>query len=484
MNTLFWVLMIVTCFSAGCAAVGPDYTRPQIRVSGRWNTEFDNGLRLKTRDAGEQEDWWRNLRDPVLSDLIVRGIGGNLDLEKAKSRVREARAGRRIARADLFPEVDAGASFSRSRAGGQTGGADVDLYSVGFDANWELDIFGGVRRSVEAATADAEASREDLRDVMVTLMAEIGINYVEARTYQRRIAVAEEVLGVQRETLNLTQSRFEAGLTGELEVQQARYNLENSRAQIPVLRTGLAEALNRLAVLLGEQPGAVHARMHGEPDDGSLRAMGASRAVTGAIPVAPLDVAVGVPADVLRQRPDVRRAERELAAQTARVGAAVADLYPKFTLSGSIGLDALSAGSLFTGGSRSFGFGPAISFPVFNAGAIRGNIEARSALREQALIAYESSVLSALEEVENALKAYAEEHNRRRSLADAVEAARKASVLAEDRYNAGQSDFSNVLDAQRSLFSFEDQSAQSDGTVASNLIRLYKALGGGWSSLN
>jgi NodT family efflux transporter outer membrane factor (OMF) lipoprotein len=249
-------------------------------------------------------------------------------------------------------------------------------------------------------------------------------------------------------------------------VQQARYNLENTRSEVPNLRTGLDAAMNRVAVLLGEQPGKVHAELEQrEP-----------------IPVPPLKVAVGVPADLLRRRPDVRQAERELAAQTAKIGVATADLYPKFTLSGSIGLESLSMNNPSSGILTLTG-GPQITWAIFKGGAIRQNIEVQSALQEQALIQYEAVILGALEEVENALVAYAEVQQRRQSLSEATQAAQKAAELAQYKYQAGLTDFTNILDAQRSLLSFQEQLAQSNGDVTSNLVRLYKALGGGWPSL-
>jgi len=278
---------------------------------------------------------------------------------------------------------------------------------------------------------------------------------------QRLVNPDKNILGC------LTLWRFEAGLSDGLAVEQARYNLENTRSQIPTLRTGSEQAMNRIAVLLGEQPGTVHTELEQYKP----------------LPVTPLEVAVGVPADVLRRRPDVRRTERELAAQTARIGVATADLYPKFKLSGSIGLEAFSSGNLVSSGSRTLSGGPSITWRIFDVGAIRQNIEVQSALQEQYFIAYEAAVLSALEEVENAIVAYAEEQNRRQSLTETTRAAQRAVDLAQYKYKAGLADFSNVLDAQRSLLSFQDQKAQSDGTVTSNLVRLYKALGGGWTSL-
>ena len=452
----------------GCATVGPDYVPPDTPVSPAWHTQLKGGLVTEEMDPETLATWWKTLNDPELSSLIDRAVLGNLDLKKALARVREARARRGIAKADLFPTLDATGSATWSRTSKDTGSSKTsDLYAASFDAGWELDIFGGVRRSVEAAEADLWASHEDLRDVLVSLLAEVAVNYLDVRTFQVRLAVAEANLDAQSETYQLTQWRYEAGLSDELTVQQARYNLENTRSQIPTLRTGLEEAMNRIAVLLGEQPGKLHAELEKrEP-----------------IPVTPLNVAVGVPADLLRRRPDVRQAERQLAAQTARIGVATADLYPKFTLSGSIGLEALSLSNLSSSGSWALSGGPRITWVIFKAGAIRQNIEVQSALQEQALIQYEATILSALEEVENALVVYAEEQQRRQSLSEATQAAQKAVELAQHKYQAGLTDFSNVLDAERSLLSFQDQLAQSDGTVTSNLVRLYKALGGGWTSM-
>jgi len=461
------LMVLQALIITGCATVGPDYVRPEVPVYKEWNTQLNDNRSTKEMKAKTLAEWWTTLSDPELSRLIERAVAGNLDLKMARARVREARARRGIAAADLFPTLDAAGSATWSRTTGDTGATTTsDLYAASFDAAWELDIFGGVRRSVEAAQGDLEASEEDLRNVLVSLLAEVALNYLDVRIYQDRISVAEENLESQSETYQLTQWLYEAGLSDELAVQQARYNLENTRAEIPTLRTGLEAAMNRVAVLLGEQPGKVHAELEKrEP-----------------IPVPPLQVAVGVPADLLRRRPDVRQAERELSAQTARVGVATSDLYPKFTLSGSIGLESLSLSNLSSGTLSLIG-GPAVSWAIFRGGAIRQNIEAQSALQEQALIQYEAVILDALEEVENALVAYAEVQQRRQALSEATQAAQKAAELAQHKYQSGLTDFTNVLDAQRSLLSFQEQLAQSNGNVTANLVRLYKALGGGWTSL-
>lgn len=459
--------MIMLLFS-GCATVGPDYVGPNTSLPATWYSELKRGLDARETNPQTLATWWSTLNDPVLSGLIVRAVAGNLDLKKARARFREARASRGIAKAGLFPTLDAAGSASWSRSSENTGtGKTGGLYSANFDADWELDVFGGVRRSVEASQADLEASQEDLRDVYVSLLAEVALNYVEVRTFQDRIVVAEATLAAMNETSQLTLWRYQVGLSDELAVQQSRYNLENTRSQIPTLHTGIEEAMNRIAVLLGEKPGKVHEEMK----------------KSATMPDVPPEVAVGVPADVLRRRPDIRRAERELAAQTARVGVAMADLYPKFSLSGSIGLEALSLNGLFSSAAKTATGGSLINWPIFRGGYIRQNIEVQSALQEQALIQYEAAILSALEDVENALVAYVEEQNRRDDLQEGVQAAQKAVELAKYKYQSGLTDFSNVLEAQRSLLAFQDQLAQSNGTVISNLVRLYKVLGGGWTSM-
>ena len=293
----------------------------------------------------------------------------------------------------------------------------------------------------------------------------MGLNYIDLRTAQARLGVTESSLKSLEVSLRLTEWRFQAGLGDQLAVEQARYNLESARSQIPALLTAIAAAENRLALLLGEAPGAVHAEL-AKPEP---------------VPSLPPEVAIGVPADLLRRRPDVRRAERQLAAQTARIGVATAELYPKLKLSGAIGLQALTLRGLFDSGSATSSGSSLLGWRIFDAGAIRQNIEIQSALQEQTLIAYESAVLGAREEAENAIVAYAQEQRRRKSLGEAVRSAQAAAELAGMKYRAGLVDFTTVLDADRSLLGFRDQLAQSDGAVVTNLVRLYKALGGGWT---
>jgi NodT family efflux transporter outer membrane factor (OMF) lipoprotein len=402
------------------------------------------------------------LNDPILSELIDLALAQNLDIKQALSRLREARARRGVTDTEMFPTLDLSADATWSRSGTD---AVRESYGGSFDAGWELDLFGGIRRSREAALADVLAEMADLADVLVSLTAEVGLIYIDVRTYQARLAVAKANLAAQQETYELIQGRYAVGLGNELALQQARYNLESTRSKIPSLVIGGAESLNRLAVLTGKPPGTLNERL-----------------ITPCpIPVAPITIAVGIPAETLQRRPDIRKAERKLAAQTARIGVAEAERYPKIRLSGSIGIDAGKLADLFDGEALFWSHGPRISWNIFDAGAIRNTIKVQETLQEQALFAYETAVLEALEEVENAITAFAQEQLRRSRLTIAVEAAKIAEKLSRDKYAAGLIGFSDVLDVQRTLLSYQDQLAESDGSVTANLIRLYKALGGGWS---
>lgn len=468
MYRLAGLLAVAVVVLAGCATVGPDYTPPERRAPAGWQARGGDAWQPAPPDPHTLARWWDTLGDPVVTRLVEEALSGNLDLKTAEARIREARALRGIQRAGLFPSVDASGTSLRQRTSeyGTTGrAAETDYYQAGFDAGWELDLFGGRRRAVEAAQADLEAALASRDQVRASLAAEVARNYVEVRTYQERLALVEANIRIQKATYDLNLSRFQAGLIDELPLQQSLYNLEHTRSQVSSLQTGLEAAQNRLAVLLSKNPGELSAVLS-EP---------------APIPVAPPSLAVGIPADALRRRPDVRQAERELAAATARIGEASADLYPKLRLVGTIGLESLLSGHLLEWASRFWSVGPAVSWNVFDAGAIRKNVEVRSARQQQALLNYENVILQALEEVENALTAFAKEQQRLERLEKAVEAARKAEIIARDRYQAGLVDFTDVLDTQRTLQSFQDEMAQSRGAVTTNLIRLYKALGGGWT---
>jgi len=468
---------------AGCT-VGPTYSQPKVDVPSTFSSlptgqvEGVAGKSGSTPEQGEVNlaEWWNAFGDPVLDGLIHRAINANLDLKAAAARVREARGARRVAGADELPQVNASGSYSRSRfsdngaqpAAAQAQGSDgSDLFQGGFDATWELDVFGGVRRGVEAADADVAATENDRRDVLVSLLAEVSRNYVEVRGFQQRLVLANRTISLQQQTLELAEARFKAGLTGELDVSQARAQLATRQSQLPPLQIGLKQAIHRLGVLLGEQPTSLNDEL----------------AQDGAIPGTPEHVPVGLPADLLRRRPDLRRAERQLAAATARVGVAEADLYPKFRLAGNFGFQSGQFGDLFDMNSRFWSIGPSVSVPIFEAGRIRGNIAVREARVDQAAAAYDKAVLTALEDVENSLVAFVQEQSRRRTLSAAVDANRRSVDLANQLYSSGIVDFRNVLENQRNLYDSEDQLVQSARSVSANLIALYKALGGGWESL-
>lgn len=460
-------VILLALLLAGCA-VGPDYRTPEVSAPAAWHSAMKGGLKPISPEAAQLARWWNGLDDPQLSRLIEEAAANNLDLNQAQARLREARARRGVSAADRFPTLNAGAGANRNRISkemGMGGGSISDTWSAQFDASWEPDIFGGKRRALEATTANLEASQEDLRDVQVSLMAEVALNYVELRSYQARLSIAQKSLTTQTETWQIASWRHEAGLTTQLDEDQSRLNLEQTRAQLPTLQTGLEQSKNRLAVLLGRKPGEL-----------------AELESLAAIPHTPAEVAVGVPAETLRQRPDLRRAERQLAAATAQVGVATAALYPSFSLSGTLGLQALSSDNLLQASARMFSVAANAGLVLFDAGRIRQNIEVQNALQEQALIGYESAVLVALRDVENALVAYAEEQNRRIALVAAVQAAQSAAGLAANQYAAGLIDFLAVLDTQRSLLSLQDQLSQSEAAITSNLVRLYKAMGGGWTT--
>lgn len=453
------IAFFLSLFWAGCA-VGPYYTPPEAPIDlGQWQQKPEYGLVASRADISE---WWQVFGDPQLNELVNQGLSGNLDLDMARSSVREARAARGVETAARFPALTASGAAAKIKEGDQP---TTELYASDFDAAWEVDIFGRVSRRIEASTADMQASIEALRSVQVSLVAEIALNYVDVRSFQNRIRVAEANVEAQRKTLQVVTDRFELQLANSLEVEQAKSNLAGSRAQLPPFESGLQRAMNRLAVLTGEKPGVLNAFLQ----------------ESTTMPTAPPEIAIGIPADLVRRRPDIRGAERELAAQSARVGVATADLYPRFTFNGTLQFSAANASNLFDSMSRLLNIGPAFQWNIFNAGSVRSNIKVQSERQNQALNKYEQTILQALEDVENAMVAYARELDRQESLKQAVTSGRKSADLAESLYKDGLRNFIYVLDTQRALFTAEDNLSVSSAEVTANLIRLYKALGGGWN---
>ncbi|HYE17713.1 MAG TPA: efflux transporter outer membrane subunit [Tepidisphaeraceae bacterium] len=467
---------------AGCT-VGPDYRAPHLDVP----DSFGSWTGGAVGQGVDLNRWWIALNDPALDALIDQSIAGNLDLREAEARLREARAQRGVVAADRFPGVNATGSYRRSKTsenafsvggGGDSGagtsdsafsfqrpGDTTDLFQAGFDASWELDLFGGVRRAVEAADADLDAVYENRRNVLATLVAEVARNYAELRGYQRQIGIAERNVKIQIDAADVARAKARLAGGSELEVARAEAQTAQTRSQIPLLEQQRDAAAHRLAILTGRPPRALF---------DSLTA-----AKTEAIPSGPPVVAPGLPAELLRRRPDVRRAERELAAATARVGEATADLYPRFTLTGAVGLQSETVRHLTDWKSHFWNFGPSFSWPIFDAGRIRSNVSVQESRTAQADARYRKAVLTALEEVENALTAYSKEQSRRTQLTEAVARNRRAVELANTLYQGGARDFLNVIDAQRALLVTEDALAQSDRTVTTNLVALFKALGCG-----
>lgn len=452
----------------GCS-VGPDYSRPEVELPSEFQTQLDNAIQSEQVLLGE---WWTAFNDPQLDSLISRALQRNLDIQESLYRIQESRALRGISSTTLLPTIDSTGSYTRSETstkltnGTTTPRVTTNNYSLGIDASWEIDLWGRNRRGVEAADADLEASIENTRDVLVAVMAEVALNYIELRTFQERLRIARANVVLQEQTLQITENKFNANLVSKLDVSQARSNLESTRSTLPTLISGLRGIENRISVLLGEFPG--------ELQDELVSSV--------SIPTPPDEILIGVPADVIRQRADIRAAERKLAAQTARVGVATADLYPRLTMTGNIGFQAAGTGDLFTSGARATQFGPSVVWNLFNRDRIKNQIKAEDARVNQSLAEYERTVLVAFEEIENAMIQFQQEQARMGHLTIAVADARVAVGLSRDRYQQGLTDFQSVIDTQSRLFQLEDTLALSQGDISASLIRVYKSLGGGWES--
>ncbi len=467
---------------SGCT-VGPDYQKPEVPMPAVFTGALTDTMEGETTvavQAGDQDlsAWWSAFNDPVLDALVERAVLQNLDLQVAQARVREARALRRITSADFLPTVDANGSYTRQRdsqsdrGGGPVGGTsgssvERDLWQAGFDANWEIDVFGGTRRAVEAADATIEAQIARRNDVLLTLLSEVARNYVELRGSQQRLRIARQNSAAQRQTLSLIEARLNAGLASELDTARARAQVATTESAIPSFQTAVRASAHRLAVLLGSEPTALLEEL----------------STQAPIPPVPPAVPVGLPGELLLRRPDIREAERLLAAETADIGVARSDLYPRFSLTGSFGSSSARFEDTFSSPSLFYTFGPRVSWPVFQGGRIRANIEVQTAQQQAALANFNQSILVALEDVENALVALNREQARRELLLQAVEANRRAVDLSNQLYERGLTTFLDVLQAQRDLFTTEDALVDSERAVSANFVALYKALGGGWQEV-
>jgi outer membrane protein, multidrug efflux system len=458
-------LTLVPCLLllSGCMLVGPDYKAPPTLMPAAFANQAEEGL---TTDAIETS-WWRGFQDDTLNQLVELALASNHDLRVATARIHEARALRSEITFDLYPTVTSQASFTRERASDvlqPLGDRDIELFDGGFDASWELDFFGRVRRSIEASSAQVEAAEASRQDVTVSLLAEVARNYFELRGGQNRLAVARQNAVNQQQTLDLTIALLEGGRGTELDTSRAEAQLTSTLATIPPLEATVKRAIYRLSVLIGQQPTTLDTEL--------------SKPMP--LPALPKLLALGTPEDLLRRRPDIRVTERNLATATADIGVATADLFPRVTFTGSIGLQAGTVFGISEGPSERFSLGPGIFWAAFDLGRVRARIRAADARTEAALAQYEQRVLLALEETENSLVDFTRQQARRDLLRASAQASEKAQNLASQRYQFGVTDFLTVLDAERTLLTAQDLLADSETQTATALVAVYKALGGGW----
>jgi len=458
----------------GCTTVGPDFKRPEAPVAQDWIERQDPKLKV-----GEEVDygaWWKAFNDPVLDHLVEAAYGQNLNLQIAGVRIMQARAQLGIAVGSQYPQLQqASGDLNRNRISKHSAnlgpGVDRSFWNaaIGFDAGWELDFWGRFRRGVESAQANLVANVASYDNALVSLTAEVARTYVAIRTFEERIKIARQNVAILQRSLQIARVRFDNGAVTELDVTQATSLLRETQALIPQLEIGLRQSKNALAVLLGKPPAEIEAILE----------------APGVIPVAPAEVAVGIPAELLRRRPDVRAAELQAAAQSALVGVAEADLYPRFSLLGSIGLSAADTGNndggdLFKTSSLTYFVGPRFSWPILNYGRLKNNVRVQDARLQELLISYQNTVLRAAQEVEDGLVGFLRSQEQVKYLAGSVKASERSVQLANIQYRDGAVDYQRVLDTQRALVSVQDNWTRARGDIALNLVATYKALGGGW----
>jgi multidrug efflux system outer membrane protein len=483
--------LLLAAALAGCAA-GPDFVAPRPNLPAAWTAEAlapstaaGTPGAISAAPVGDP-NWWAQFNDPILSSLITRAAKANLDLSQALLRIAAARAQTDIAAGGRWPTLAANAGYTRQRISeatattsllasrnGRSGGVSGALpglenpfpqAQVGFDASWELDLFGRVRRSVEAAEADAEASIDDSRDVLLSLEGEVARAYIDLRGAQRRSTVLEESLETARQLFDLTRERRQAGMGNDLDVANAGAQRTSTEALQPPVRARITQDINRLSFLLALDPAALAGELTG----------------TAPLPPLPPEVPIGLPGDLVRRRPDIRAAEARLHAATARIGVATADMFPRLTLNAAVGFQAEHSGDLGRWASRFFSFGPQLDLPIFSGGRRQATVRLQDATAREAAVAYARTVLAAVHEVENALVAFRSEQSRRTSLDATAAQNRDALDLARQRYVSGVSSFLEVLDAERNRQQTELALTDSAMAGSIDLVALYKALGGGW----
>jgi multidrug efflux system outer membrane protein len=462
------LLVDVIFLFTGCT-VGPNYKPPEMEMPQEWQHSLANVF--STVPDVNNEGWWKIFADEDLDDLVRRATQSNRDIKAAFDRVEASRALRDFTAGRYYPNINASGSYNRSLLRGLTQVAastqPLDIYSSGFNFLWEIDLFGKIKRSIESSQASYQATIEDYRDVMVTLLADVCSNYIELRTIQARIKYAKDNVEIQRKTLELTKSLYQAEIVGELDVKQAEFNLANTESEIPTLLIVEEASFNRLAVLLGELPG-------------SLR-----NEISSYKSLAPVkeNINISLPVNLLRQRPDIRRAERILAAQTATIGVAEADLYPALQLSGYFQTQSLKFSGLGNINNKAYSYGPGLTWNIFDGNRIRNNIKIQEAVTDELLADWQNTVLAAVEDVQNAMYAYIQQAKRQQLLEDSVTASLRSVDLVQSLYKSGLTDFQNVLDTQRTLFLQQDNLAVSNGLLLQDIVLIHKAFGAGWQNL-
>lgn len=492
------VLAVLACLSIAACTVGPNFEAPKSPTPEVFNRTHTAQAPSKAVEGQFGSEWWTLFNDPVLDGLEKHLADANLDVAAASARLLQSRAERRVAGAAEYPTLDGAASYNRERGSengilsllgvtptrsqpqsasgsaplgvaampGSKGSPAYNLYQAGFDASWEIDIWGRVRRSVEAATALSAASYEDRSEVLLSARAELARDYIELRNTQELLQIAHQNLDIANDALKLTQVRAREGVTTDLDVSNASAQVENIESLIPTLESHSETTINAIGLLLGEEPGALRQTL----------------AVTHDVPALPAQVPIGFPSELVQRRPDIRKAEAELHAATASIGVAKADFYPRIMLNGSAGFQSLQLSSLASWASGQFVAGPSITFPIFEGGRLKGMLQLREAQQQEAAIAYKETVLRAWQEVDDALVTYDAEQRRRDRLAQAVTMNERALSVARERYKAGALDYLDVLNVQKQLLEAQSNLEQSRATAATNLITLCKALGGGWES--
>ena len=472
--------VVVGCALLGGCMVGPSVRQPKTAVPANWaqsaqprpGKSAPAAMSKVTNAPAHLAQWWENFHDPELTDLVDQAARDNLTLQEAAQQIIEAREVRDATAATLGPFVNAVGSYQHSRTsrnignGGNFGPSESDLYQAGFDATWELDFFGQIRRGVQAANANYRAAIENQRGVWITLLSEIANDYMTLRGVQRQIAVTQANLKTQQHTASILEQQIGGGLSTSLALAQAEAQLSTTESQLPELRIQEKQLIYAISILLGKPPQAMEKQL----------------SVPRPIPSVPPVVPIGLPSALLLRRPDVRQAEEQYAAATANVGVAEGNLFPQFTINGNLGYAASDVTKWFNTSSLAYGIGPSVSWPILNWGQVQSNVNQQKALRIQAFLNYRQTVLQALDDVSSALAAYTREQQHEKLLVQAVAQNQKAVDYSTQLYENGLTDFLNVLSAQQALYTSQDALVQSQSAVSTDLVALYKALGGGWEN--